>query len=83
MLLLHNSQTKQEAAVGANVSVVSQGAQKPLVWVEAGPGRCSFVLPRAARLYSLCTARDFSSIMLPFLGSEQAGGGERADMLLH
>lgn len=61
MLLLHNRQTKQEAAVGANVSVVCQGAQKPFVWAEVGPA--------AALLFRLalpgCTACAQRGIFLP------------------
>lgn len=61
MLLLHNSQTKQEAAVGANVSVVSQGAQKPLVWVEAGPA-AALLFRRALPGCTACAQR---GIFLP------------------
>lgn len=72
MLLLHNSRTKQEAAISANVSFLREPSTKTFRLGTSGTGRCSFVPALAARLYSLCTARDFSSIMFPFLESEQA-----------
>lgn len=76
MLLLHNRQTKQEAAVGANVSVVSQGAQKPLVWEEAGPA-AALLFRRALPGCTACAQRGIFFHYAAFSG-ERAGGRRRA-----